>query len=88
MARICEQKGDQPGALAAWRRAVNADPENVGLRDRFAAWLEGEELYDEDLPHLKWLKEQNAGGRIIGERIDLAARASLLRKEILGGASR
>ncbi len=80
LARVCEQKGDKEGALTAWRQACNADPENISLRDHFAAWLEGEEMYDEALSHLEWLKSQGQGGVNIQGRIDTAKRCDELLK--------
>jgi tetratricopeptide (TPR) repeat protein len=85
LARVYEQKGDLKGALAAWYRAVDGDPDNLGTRARFAEWLEGEELYDDAVKQLEWLRDHSAGGLNIRDRIDMAKRGKDLRDAILTG---
>ena len=57
-----EEVKDAPGAIAAWRRATDRFPTVSSLRDRFAAFLEAEELYEDALPVLEWLTARKPDG--------------------------
>ncbi|HEY2784805.1 MAG TPA: O-antigen ligase family protein [Fimbriiglobus sp.] len=87
LARVCENNNDREGARAAWYRAVNADPNNLGLRDRFATWLEGDELFDEAIPQLEFLKAKSYGGDNVRDRV-LAAKHSRDLIQVLSGRVR
>jgi tetratricopeptide (TPR) repeat protein len=77
-----ELLGDQAGATRLWRRAVERFPDGIVARDRLAAALAAEELYEDAVPVLEWLltkQPENAGYR---ERMAAAKHALKLKAEI------
>ena len=82
LARVEYEIGDRDAALTAWRRAVDAAPRNLSLRQDYANWLELEELYEPLVSELEWLRVNGAGGANIADRLD-AARHALDLKNIL-----
>jgi tetratricopeptide (TPR) repeat protein len=82
LARVSEQTGDVAEALLAYRKAMAMDDSNEQLRDSFANFLEREEMYQELLPHLEWLKDRGRGGTFIRDRIDAAKHGIVLQQEL------
>jgi tetratricopeptide (TPR) repeat protein len=62
-------------ALAAWKRAVELAPGDIGLRHEYAKWLDEEEYYELLVTELEWLRANNAGGYNIIDRLDAARHA-------------
>jgi tetratricopeptide (TPR) repeat protein len=79
-----EELSDAPGAIRAWRRAIERFPDSVPLHDRLATRLEVEELYEEAQPGLEWLaaREPDNGG--YRERLAAAKHALKLKADING----
>ena len=74
--------GDAARAQEAWRLALAADPESAWVRERFAAWLEGEELYAEALEQLEWLQTHARAAPNLRDRVDAAEHALRLQAQI------
>ncbi|MFO0825846.1 MAG: O-antigen ligase family protein, partial [Gemmataceae bacterium] len=77
-----ELLGDQSGATRLWWRAVERFPDEIVARDRLAAALAAEELYEDAVPVLEWLlakQPENAGYR---ERMAAAKHWIKLKAEI------
>jgi O-antigen ligase/tetratricopeptide (TPR) repeat protein len=79
LARIQHEMGDTAGAQKAWRKAVDLAPDNVMLRERYALWLEAEELIEPLVSELEWLKARNIGATT-NDRLELARRLNDLRQ--------
>ena len=60
------------------------DPDRVGLRSRYAAWLEREERYEDAIPHLEWLRDRMPGDSTIIDRLDAARHGLKLQRAIAG----
>ena len=67
----------------AWQRALALAPERHDLRDRYAAWLEREERYDDAIRELEWLRRRSPAGSYQA-RYDGAKHARGLVREIRG----
>lgn len=80
----CEELGENTEALAVWRRGVAAIPDSPQLRERLILRLEGDELYEEALPHLEELLALNPRRVDIRDRYDTARHAVRLKAEIEG----
>ncbi len=77
---------DRPDeAAAAWQRVVTAEPDRVDLRDRYAAWREGEERYDEAVEQLEWLRQRRPRSEAYRDRLEAALHGQKLQQTIRGG---
>ncbi len=75
---------DRPAEAAeAWRQVVALAPDNVGLREQYARWLERDERYAEAIVQLEWLR-QHAGAAAYQDRYVAAQRGRRLQREIQG----
>jgi tetratricopeptide (TPR) repeat protein len=83
-ASALEQLGDVGGALTVWRGAVEKFPDAMEVRDRLAARLEAEELYEEAVPHLERLAAQPGWGGYYVDRLAAARHGVKLRRDIEG----
>lgn len=72
MAQIQYETGKREKAMEAWIQAVNSRPNDTNLRQKFAAWLESEELYEALVTELEWLKSK---GFPVTDRLDSARHA-------------
>jgi tetratricopeptide (TPR) repeat protein len=72
LAQVEFESGNREAALAAWKKAVDQSPNNVTLRQKYAKWLEDEEIYELLVSELEWLRSKNAGGYNIVDRLDAA----------------
>lgn len=78
-----ENEQENPkAALEAWKQATELSPRDVTLRQRYAKWLEEEELYDLLVTQLDWLRSNNAGGLNIIDRLDAARHAVDLKHRL------
>jgi O-antigen ligase/tetratricopeptide (TPR) repeat protein len=84
LADALSELGRPDEAAAAWRRAVDAEPESAGVRDRYAAWLEREERYEEAVEQLEWLRQEQPRSERYRDRLDAAKHGLKLRREIEG----
>lgn len=80
-ASALEELNDGPGAVRVWRRAVEHYPDDIRLRDRLAARLEAEEMYEEALPILEALSSLRPDGTY-QNRLAAAKHALKLKAEI------
>jgi hypothetical protein len=67
-----------------YREAFARYPDDEGVRDGWARWLEAEERYEEALPHLQWLSERRRNDRRIRDRVTAAQHARALQRIIEG----
>lgn len=81
-ATTLELLGEHAAATRVWQRAVERFPEEIVPRDRLAAALFTEELYEDAVPVLEWLlakRSEDAGFR---ERLAAAKHALKLKADI------
>jgi O-antigen ligase/tetratricopeptide (TPR) repeat protein len=81
-ATTLEELGDGTGAVRVWRRAVERFPEETTPRDRLAARLEAEELYEEAVPVLEWLAARHPNNGGYSHRLEAARHALKLKADI------
>ena len=81
-ASTLEELGDGTGAVRVWRRAVERFPEETAPRDRLAARLEAEELYEEAVPVLEWLTARHPSHGGYAQRLEAARHALKLKSDI------
>jgi len=81
-ATVLEQLGDGLAAVKVWRRAVERFPSEATVRDRFAACLEGEELYEEAQSVLESLVAQHPERRDLRHRLEAVRHALKLKADI------
>lgn len=82
VADALSELGRSDEAAAVWRRAVDAEPESVSVRNRYAAWLEREERYEEAVEQLEWLRQEQPRNEVIRDRLDAARHGLKLRQEL------
>jgi O-antigen ligase len=81
-ASALEQLGDTSAAVRVWRRAVERFPGETEPRDRLAARLEAEELYEEAVPVLEWLTARHPDRGDYRHRLEAARHALKLKADI------
>ena len=84
-ATTLEILGDHTGATRVWKRAVERFPEEMVPRDRLAAALAADELYEESMPVIEWLLAKQPENEGFRERMAAAKHALKLKAEINDG---
>jgi tetratricopeptide (TPR) repeat protein len=83
-ASALEELGDRPAALKVLRTAADQFTDSILVRNELATRLEGEELYEEAVPHLEWLTAALGGRGDFQDRLAAARHGAKLRREIEG----
>ena len=77
-----EELTDMPGAIGVWRRSIDRFPDDMPLRDRLAARLEAEELYEDALPALEWLTDRQPDNGTYRDRLAATKHGLKLKADI------
>lgn len=81
-ATVLEDLAEPALAEHVWRMAAEKFPESELVRDRLAAGLEAEELYEEAVPLLEWLAARSPSNRRYHDRLEAARHALTLKRQI------
>ena len=82
MGECYDELGRPEEAATAMLRMYAARPEDAGVCDRYAHFLEATDRFDEAVPLLEELRRQRPGATAYAERLEAARHAARLLAEI------